>query len=398
MATSASIIIVGCDDDKRLVELSRESLNRQAEQNQEMARQSQTVAEATKQLIQAESDVQKDATHLQQQLHAERAGLDQQYEQLETERRTMAAQRHRDPIIAQAIAGAVGLLVAALPLVLCWYLVKSLSLSVSDDAAAAEILIEQLAAQSPLLGGVSAMALSSISDNDPKVLLPPVCRPRLPQPCESTPVRESWELQAVVVVEGVHDIEFLKWISRLLGARDPSLSDLCQLESAGRIAFVVNNGGSTSFPNGLNSNGPREFHLLDREAGPTAVQREARLRALQARPNCRAFLTTKRAIENYLHPDAIREARDLEVSFGDFEDVGEIVARTGFEQTNAADWEALSRRARRRLRDKAKRWLNREAVDRMTSQRLAERDPDGEVLGWLRTIAQLAEVAQSGAA
>jgi hypothetical protein len=50
----------------------------------------------------------------------------------------------------------------------------------------------------------------------------------------------------------------------------------------------------------------------------------------------------------------------------------------------------LSRRARRRLRDKAKKWLNRDAVERMTPERLAERDPAGEVISWLRMIAELA--------
>ena len=76
--------------------------------------------------------------------------------------------------------------------------------------------------------------------------------------------------------------------------------------------------------------------------------------------------------------------------FGDFDDVAEIAAKATFNPKEGGSWESLSRRARRRLRDKAKKWLNREAVDRMTPERLAERDPAGEVIGWLRTIAELA--------
>ena len=83
------------------------------------------------------------------------------------------------------------------------------------------------------------------------------------------------------------------------------------------------------------------------------------------------------------------EAGGVEVGFGDFDDVAEIVAQATFQSDESGSWESLSRRARRRLRDKAKKWLNREAVDRMTPERLAERDPDGEVIGWLRTIAEL---------
>ena len=49
----------------------------------------------------------------------------------------------------------------------------------------------------------------------------------------------------------------------------------------------------------------------------------------------------------------------------------------------------LSLHARRRLRNQAKGWLNTVAVDQMTTIRLAERDPAGEVRQWLRTVASL---------
>src|SRR4051812_40968574 len=89
------LIVAGCDSDERVVKLSRESMNRQAEQNAQIARQSQAVADATKQLVQAESQAQEKHQQLEQQLHAERGSLDRQHEDLETERRAIAAQRHR---------------------------------------------------------------------------------------------------------------------------------------------------------------------------------------------------------------------------------------------------------------------------------------------------------------
>ncbi|MEK6233786.1 MAG: hypothetical protein N2C14_03655, partial [Planctomycetales bacterium] len=52
-------------------------------------------------------------------------------------------------------------------------------------------------------------------------------------------------------------------------------------------------------------------------------------------------------------------------------------------------WEDLDRRTRKRLRNRAKRWLNAEAAGRMTPELLAERDPEGEVRGWLAVIAKL---------
>jgi hypothetical protein len=40
--------------------------------------------------------------------------------------------------------------------------------------------------------------------------------------------------------------------------------------------------------------------------------------------------------------------------------------------------------------DRAKKWLSTKAVEHMTLQRLADRDPQGEVRSWLLTIADLA--------
>jgi len=384
---AATLTCLGCDSDHRVVELSRESLNRQAEQNAQMARQSQAVTETTQQLIKAESSVQNDANQLQQELHVERSALDQQRQDLEKERRSLAAEREREPIIAETIKGIALVVAAALPLVVCWYLVRSLFLSTNDDSTAAEILIEQLATQGPLLTVCTNTALRLPVDEDQSA-------PGLPSPRLGDHGHEGERpsLRLILVVEGAHDVEFLKRISRVLAGTDSSLPKLDEWASEGTIVFVPNNGASTTFPASFSDDGPAELHLLDRETEPTTTQREILVQALNSRANCHAVLTSKRALENYLHPDAIREAGGVEVAFGDFDDVAELVARACFQPSNSRKWESLSRRARRRLRDKAKRWLNREAVDRMTPQRLAERDPEGEVIGWLRTIAELAGI------
>ncbi len=199
-------------------------------------------------------------------------------------------------------------------------------------------------------------------------------------------------LRVILVVEGTHDVEFLRRISRVLVQVDSSVPDLGQWQRKGIVAFVPNCGAATPFPTGFSEDRPMEFHLLDRESEPTTTQRKILTSALNTRPNCQAVLTSKRALENYLHPDAISQAAGAEVGFGEFDDVAEIVARASFQSDETHSWDSLSRRAHRRLRDKAKKWLNREAVDCMTPERLAERDPDDEVIGWLRTIAELVGV------
>ncbi len=183
-----SIIQPGCDSDQRVVEISRESLNRQAEQNAQMARQSQAVIETTHELIKAESAVQSDANQLQQELHTERSTLDQQRQDLEDERRSLADQRLRDPVIAESINGLALVVAAALPLVVCWYLVRSLLLSTSEDSTAAEILVEELATQGPLFMACAHAALPLTIDEDQSSSdLPPTPSPlpALPSPTNS---------------------------------------------------------------------------------------------------------------------------------------------------------------------------------------------------------------------
>jgi hypothetical protein len=109
------------------------------------------------------------------------------------------------------------------------------------------------------------------------------------------------------------------------------------------------------------------------------------------RPNCRAVLTGKRSLENYLDSDSIFEASGIRIDPSDNDDVAELVARNTYERSEKQQpWEELPARSRKRRRDRAKRWLNTRAVERMTMQRLALRDPSGEVLSWLKTIGALA--------
>jgi hypothetical protein len=151
---AAMTLLADCDEDKRLVELSRESSNRQAEQNRQIAQQSQQVAEATHDLVREDAAARAEwiaAQHaLETSLQAERKSLDQQRVTLADERREAAAERNREPIIAAAITSAGLLVVLALPLVLCLYLVRSLRLG-EASAALEELLVCELVSEEPAL-------------------------------------------------------------------------------------------------------------------------------------------------------------------------------------------------------------------------------------------------------
>lgn len=135
--------------------------------------------------------------------------------------------------------------------------------------------------------------------------------------------------------------------------------------------------------------GRAQFYLYDRESPPVSSEREHWAAFVNTLPGRRAYVTGRRSLENYLHVEAIYEARGVQLQFSATDDVAELIAIASFRSTpDCLSWDQLSRRARRRQRDRVKGWLNTEAVDRMTMARLAESDPDGEVIRWLTVMRQ----------
>jgi hypothetical protein len=198
------------------------------------------------------------------------------------------------------------------------------------------------------------------------------------------------QLPVLVIVEGRHDIEFLKRISGVLAAHRSDLPNFAQLEQAGKLVFIPAGGDFVPWLHRLAGFGCAEVHIYDREIPPVTQQRQAGAAAVNCRPRCCAFVTRHRALENYLHPDAICEARGLDLVFSDQDDVAALAAQASLALHSVATWDSVSRRARQRLRNRAKSWLNTAAAERMTPQRIAERDPAGEIPLWLATIGRFA--------
>ena len=124
----------GCDDgDRRLAEMAREAAGRQAEQNARMA------------------CLQEHVTAMQQDVQRSQAEVGRQRDLLEGERREIAGQRQRDPIVAAAIVD-VGLVLACLlPLLLAGFALYCLRDQGQADSAVAEVLITELITDKPLL-------------------------------------------------------------------------------------------------------------------------------------------------------------------------------------------------------------------------------------------------------
>jgi hypothetical protein len=197
----------------------------------------------------------------------------------------------------------------------------------------------------------------------------------------------------LVVVEGRFDIEFLKRISKILAAGKPDVPDLAALERRRELMFFPFGGDPWLWADRLAPLGLPEFHLYDREAPPETELRERAANTVNLRPGCRAVLTSKRSLENYLHPQSIAEACGIEVEFGDHDHVGDLVAEESYRTQDQVPWCQLPRRTQVRRRNRVKKWLHTKAVEHMTAERLAERDPQGEVVSWLKSIVRLANHA-----
>ena len=202
-------------------------------------------------------------------------------------------------------------------------------------------------------------------------------------PTKSSPV--------LILVEGIHDVQFLRRISRILCSQNEPVPDLENLERSGRLLFVpCGGGGILAWTHRFEPLRLRELHLYDRETPPETEIRRIAVRRVNSRSGCHAWLLKKRSIENYLHPVAIRAAGGPDVEFGDHESVAKLLASESLARKYGYPvWNDLSRRTQKRVTNRAKRWLNTSAVQSMTPELLRCRDPDGELLSWLAIVAQL---------
>jgi len=196
----------------------------------------------------------------------------------------------------------------------------------------------------------------------------------------------------VVVVEGPNDVEFLRRISLLLHASDESTPNLAAMEQSGELIFVPFGGGKVcDWAFRLAPLRKPEFHIYDHEVPPETEYRLQAAEAVNSRARCKAVVTHKRSLENYLHPRAVRDAGEIEIEFDDFDCVADLTAKRLYQiGINETPWELLSKRARSRLAYRAKRWLNTTVAGLMTAKLLRERDPRGEITSWLNAISQLA--------
>lgn len=199
------------------------------------------------------------------------------------------------------------------------------------------------------------------------------------------------DVRLFIGVEGRNDINFLRGISRMLHKTNNTLPDLYDLENKGQVIFFPMGGANlalwASRTVHLNI---QEFYIQDSDITDTngTSKHQQNVNNTNKNKNCTAVLTKKREMENYLHPKAIKDSRpQVDIQFDDFDDVPTMVAKTLHDVSDSNNkWNNINVETKKRKESSAKKWLNKEAVEKMTPELLAEKDPSNEVIGWLTKI------------
>ena len=149
------LIADGCSGgNDKLAEMAQELARRQAAQQEKLIDETRKLSEASRELVEADATARKELTEfqseIQQGIQSERNSVDRQREKLEDERREIATQRHRDPLIAAGLVQAATLIVAGLPILVLIYLFRT-ARDEPPEAAVGELLIQEMTAEQPLL-------------------------------------------------------------------------------------------------------------------------------------------------------------------------------------------------------------------------------------------------------
>lgn len=208
------------------------------------------------------------------------------------------------------------------------------------------------------------------------------------------------DVKVIVCVEGNTDIHFLKNISTILVQDGIEVPNLAQLQRKGKLSFRIMGGSSLihAVHQALNINVP-EFHIYDRDTKPPKKPIYQDTMDLVNEGVNTAVCTEKLEIENYLHETAIEAVYGtlgLNISDWDWQDIPDAVAQAAHNQAlkkreTIVRWRDLSDEKRSKKTSRAKKRLCFNAAAVMNSVLLDERDPNGDVIGWLKAIGELVD-------
>lgn len=195
-------------------------------------------------------------------------------------------------------------------------------------------------------------------------------------------------VRVFVYVEGPNDVVFLKNMARILmmegyeAGFDP--------DNTPEIVFLPL-GGSTlrDWVNSyyLKPLGRPEIHIYDRDENDPPKYQKVCNRVNSRKDGSQGFITSKRELENYLHPEAIKKSLNISIHVDDNSDIPELVARARHEARHPdRPWDGLRSSIRKKCISYAKRLLNENVVKVMTTEMLHQRGGKEEILRWFTAI------------
>ncbi len=137
-------------ENERLARLATEYADRQTEQGGRVIDLQQELLTGSRQLIEADSRARTEIIDLHREIQDERRSLDQRYEQLEAERRSVERNRYWAPYLIDLTRQIMLLAACLLPLLLCRHLL-SLALKQGEEVLIGEQLLEDIVSDDPIL-------------------------------------------------------------------------------------------------------------------------------------------------------------------------------------------------------------------------------------------------------
>ena len=185
-------------------------------------------------------------------------------------------------------------------------------------------------------------------------------------------------VKLIVCVEGPNDIAFLTAISRIAHQSDNSIVDLNMSQSV--VAIPLGGSVLKDWVNHhyLQKLGTPEYHIYDSDNAHAHIADCDRVN--NRGDGSSARITRKREMENYIHGDVVQELFAVHVDIDDTMDVSREISNP-IRTTNPEGYNP----------ETVKKKLNRYGAAKMTMELLHSRDPEDEVIGWLREISAISQ-------
>ncbi|MCG8586258.1 MAG: hypothetical protein MI757_16245 [Pirellulales bacterium] len=159
----ATIPVIGCSDGERVAEVATEAAQQQARQNEEMAQLNREVAEVTKRLVEANALAREEIAAMQRDVQTEHARVSQQRDQLETERKEIAAQRRTESMLGPILKGCSVAALAVSTIGFCWYLLFGLRHHGQTEEVLNELLVEEIVSDRPAILPMASTAIDRVA-------------------------------------------------------------------------------------------------------------------------------------------------------------------------------------------------------------------------------------------